>query len=364
MKTKLYSLITLCLFSFSLLSCEKEEDRIVAQPGTAATLTASQSSLVLTEADKNKDAVTFTWQKSNFGYDAAVKYSLEFGKKGDDFAKVKTVNFDNTMVKTYKVAELNAIATEIGLPGFTATEMEVRVKAQISENYTPSYSNVISITTTPFLSEPEYPTVYLVGEATDNGWDNTKASAMFRNETDPFVYTYTGYFKAGPFKMLGYQGKWAPQWGTSSTGTLAFREKESDPDPGSFTIPAAGYYTVNLSLRSNTVTIDPYDAAGAETFASIGIIGPFTNWANVLPMTKTATNPHIWVVEQTFTEDTEMKFRIAEGWSVNWGANADETKARVYDKGRRDGPNIAVKAGKYKVYFNDLTGYYVLVKQP
>jgi hypothetical protein len=351
------------LLSFSLFSCEKDEDRIVAKPGTAATLTASQSSLVLTEVDKNKDAVTFTWQKSNFGYDAAVKYALEFGKKGENFAKAKTINLDNTLVKTYKVGELNAIATELGLPGFTATEMEVRIKAQISDQYTPAYSNVISITTTPFLSEPEYPTVYLVGDATDNGWDNTKASAMFRDETDPFVYTYTGYFKTGPFKMLGYQGKWAPQWGTSSTGALAFREKDSDPDPGSFTIPAAGYYTVKLDLRNNVVTIDPYDAAGAETFASVGIIGPFTNWANVVPMTKTATNPHIWAIDQTFTEDTEMKFRIAEGWSVNWGANADETKARVYDKGRRDGPNIVVKAGKYKIYFNDLTGYYVLVKQ-
>ncbi|PSR54322.1 hypothetical protein AHMF7605_12750 [Adhaeribacter arboris] len=363
MKSTFKNILTLLALALFVFACEKDEDKVVISPKANASLAASQTNIVLTEADKGKDAVTFSWKAANFGYDAAVKYSLQFGKKGDNFATAKTEEIGNSFVKTYTVSALNNIATELELPGFSPSDLEVRITARISDQYAPTSSNVLTISVTPFLSEPEYPTVYLVGEAVENGWENTKASAMFRDETDPFVYTYSGNFKAGAFKILGYLGKWAPQWGANSTGGLAFRATEADPDPSSFTIPTNGYYTVKLNLRSNTITIEPYEATG-DAYASIGIIGPFTNWENIAPMTKSALNPHIWSTEYTFAEDTEMKFRIAEGWSVNWGADSDATKARTYDKGKRDGPNIAVKAGKYQIYFNDLTGYYLLVKQP
>jgi len=363
MKSSLKNIIAVFTIAFLAFGCEKDEDKIIVSPGATASLSASQSNIVLTEEDKSKDAVTFSWKAANFGYDAAVRYSLQFGKKGDNFATALTEEIGNALSKTYTVTALNNIATEMELPGFTASDLEVRVTARISNQYATSTSNVITLAVTPFLSEPEYPTVFLVGDATENGWDNAKASAMFRDEADPFVYTYTGNFKAGPFKVLGYLGKWAPQWGASSTGDLVFRATDADPDPSSFTIPADGYYTIKLSLRSNTITIEPFEATG-DMYTSVGIIGPFTNWENIAPMTKSTLNPHIWTTEYTFADDTEMKFRIAEGWSVNWGADSDATKARTYDKGKRDGPNIVVLAGKYKIYFNDLTGYYLLVKQP
>jgi len=356
--TKIF-ILSLCALFF--WACEKDEDRMVARPGTAPTLTASQTNLVLTEENKDEQAIALTWTASDFGYPAAVQYSLQFGKPNDNFTTVETVNVTNNREKTLTVAELNNIASNLGLPGFTASPLEVRVRASISEKVTPVYSPVTTLTVTPYLAEPEYPTLYLVGDATEFGWDNTKAVAMFRDVTDPFIFTYTGNLKAGALKFLGYQGKWAPQWGSNGSGGTAFRATEADPDPGSFTVPAAGYYTVRMNLRNNAFSIAPFNASGATAYNSIGIIGAFNTWTDIVPMTKTTVNPHIWTLDHTFAQDTELKFRIAEDWSANWGAEGDPEG--LYGKGGKDKANLKVKAGSYRILFNDLTSEYLFLEQ-
>lgn len=56
-----------------------------------------------------------------------------------------------------------------------------------------------------------------------------------------------------------------------------------------------------------------------------------------------------------------MKFRIQEGWDVNWGAT--DTPYRQYGIGVQEGADIEVAAGSYTILFNDITGDYLLLKQ-
>ncbi|MGV3538643.1 MAG: SusE domain-containing protein [Rufibacter sp.] len=371
MKNTVSKLLTLCLAALTLWSCEKDEDRIIIKSGTKPVVTASQTNLMLTEEEAGKDAFTLTWTRSDFGYDAAVDYTIEIAPEGSDFTNAEAINMGSTMVKTFKVGELNMIANKIGMEGFTAGEMQIRVRAEVGDVFAPALSDVVTLSVTPYLSEPEFPVIYMVGAASEFDWDNTKATPFFRDPTDPFVYTYTGYLKSGDFKLLGYRGKWGPAWGqgtTNANGTvnLNFRPSEGDPDVPNFSnlIPAAGYYTVTVSLRNNTISIEPFGAgAGAQTFASMGVVGAFTDWGGQpdKPLTKTANNPHIWSGTITLANPSELKFRANSDWGNNWGA--DTRPNEWYDKGRKDGPNIVVPAGTYQVFFNDLTAHYVLIKQ-
>ncbi|WP_182513240.1 SusE domain-containing protein [Rufibacter quisquiliarum] len=375
MKTNYTKLLMLTLFSMILWSCDKDEDMIILKDGTEATLSASQTNLILKEEDKAKDAVTFSWTKSDFGYDAAVTYSLEFGKKGENFAKPEVIEVGNVMMKTMKVSDLNMVANKIGMKGFEEGEMEVRVKASVGASVASVYSAVTTLAVTPYLAEPEYPVIYLVGAAAENDWNNSKATPFFRDETDPFVYTLTSKLKAGDFKLLGMLGKWGPAWGmdakiNATSATIKFRPKESDPDVPNFTglIPADGYYTITVSLRNNTLTVEPYGAgAGAPTYNSIGILGEFNGWGNDVMMTNSTFNPHLWYGEVTLPAKadpkalSELKFRVDKDWGTNWGAGADQTL--WYGKGTPGSPNLKMQPGTYKVQFNDLTGNYVLVKQ-
>jgi starch-binding outer membrane protein SusE/F len=363
MKGFLNNIFLLSLLALALGSCKKDETIVVAKEGTVPSVTASSTTLVLDELDAAKDAVTFKWNASDFGYKAAVKYKLLFDKKGNNFASADSLDLGSSVESKLTVARLNTIANNIGLEGFKTADMEVRVKAEISQNFPAVFSTPLTITVTPYLSKPPYQTLYLVGDASDGGWDNAKASPVFRDPVDPFVFTYTGHFNKGYFKLLGALGKWTPMWGSNGSGGVSFRETDSDPDPASFEVVTEGYYKLTFSLRTNSISFTPHDASAAKTYNSIGIIGGFNGWGDITAMTKTVANPHIWSITHTFDSDTEMKFRIAEGWDVNWGAEADATVAEPYGKGKEGGPNLQVKAGTYKIIFNDLTAHYVLIKQ-
>lgn len=348
--------------SLLFISCEKDETKVVATEGTSPQLTVVQNKQVLTEEEKADTAVTFSWTRPDYGYSAAVSYSVQFGKKGANFSGAKTVYLTNAQRKGYTVSELNAIAAEIGMAAFTSGDMEVRVSGEISSEITPVYSNTATVTITPYLSEPEYPVLYMVGDATEGSWDNAKGTAMFRDENDVFIYTFTGYFNAGGLKFLGVSGQWAPMWGSNGSGGVAFRPTEPDPDPANFTVTSGGYYKVDLNLRNNTFSLTPYDASGATRYPSIGIIGAFNDWGDIAPMTNSSFNPHVWSIQYTFSSDTELKFRIGADWSVNWGA-ATGSEAELRGKGARDGANITMKAGTYRILFDDITAHYVFVKQ-
>jgi len=359
-KIRAHSLFFLCLFSLVLISCEKDEERAIFKLGEAPALNASASNVVLSEATINDNAVAFTWSAANYGLNAAVTYTLEFDKKGNNFADAVTVAAGNTKMKEFTVSEFNALAFQLGLEAGVAEEIEVRVQANVAASVPAVYSNPLAVTTTAFASEPPYPTLYMVGPATEFDWEGAKGTPMFRDDTDPFVYTFTGYLEQGDLFVLGYLNQWGPMWGTNSEGTLSFRPTDKDPEPWKIWVPANGYYTFTMNLRNLTYTLTPFDAASKPVYNSLGITGGFNNWGNVA-MTKTTFNPHLWTLDYTIAANTELKFSTPD-WSASWGATGNWE--RLYGKltFKVDG-NLWILAGSNRILFNDLTGHYVFIEK-
>lgn len=204
--------------------------------------------------------------------------------------------------------------------------------------------------------------IYLVGDATPGGWDNNAGVALFRDPSNGLRFTYVGKLNAGNLKFLKERGKWAPQWGAGSNGTLAYRPTEADPDPPTISIAATGYYTVVFNGADNTYAVTPYDAAGKPTYTTIGIIGAATpnGWGDPdTNMTQSAFDPHHWYIDGQNLAADAMKFRAGDGWAVNWGA-----ATFPYGAGTQDGANIPVsEAGNYLIRFCDLTGQYAVIKK-
>lgn len=352
--------MTLCAGMLVFCSCEEDGTKVVVAPGEASELTASTTTLVLSMDDAGEDAIAFTWTPADFGYQAATKYILELDRKGEDFASPKIVTFDSTYAITYTVSAFNEIALAQGLEQGEASELQVRLKSQVSTRVEALYSPVITLTVTPYIAEPPYPTLYMVGDAAEFDWDAAKAAPMFRDENDAFLYTFTGEMDMGQLKFLGYLNLWAPLWGTNAQNEVVFRATESDPDPWAFYVNADGYYTVNLNLLSMEYSITPYDASGATEYDVIDITGDFNGWGAVA-MTNTAGNPHVWSVQYTFDTDTGLKFRT-DDWSAQWGpaTNRDKLYNKAVAAGNDD--KVAVTAGTYTIIYNDLTGHYVFVE--
>ncbi len=103
-------------------------------------------------------------------------------------------------------------------------------------------------------------TLFLVGDASDAGWDN--ANGIPFTKESPGIFTLTTNLKAeGGLKFLEVSGQWAPQWGTDDTGTadtgpLVYRPDEGTADPPNIVAPSsAGEYLITLNLITKTYTI-------------------------------------------------------------------------------------------------------------
>lgn len=108
-----------------------------------------------------------------------------------------------------------------------------------------------------------YPMLYLVGDATPNGWDVGNGTAM-NTTADPNRLTWTGNLKEGEIKFscdkqTDWNGAWflASQNGAAPTGEvepMLFSAKGSVPD-NKWKIPVAGRYTIELDQLNETVKI-------------------------------------------------------------------------------------------------------------
>ena len=338
MRTILNKTFLLFICAVACWSCEKEEDRAIAHPGTAPALTASATNLVLNQEDKDQNAVTFTWNKSNFGYPAAVNYTLQFGKKGDNFATFETLNAETNLTRSLTVNELNNYAAKLGLQPAAAGEMEVRVKSSITDLFEPVYSPVTTVMVTPFVDIVDYPAMYLPGGY--QGWAPVTAAKIVTVSNDN---TYEGYVNL-PDANTEFKITPAPNW-DNDYGVDAETTDPEKPNEitgilkekgGNIKVTSPGYYKVNADLTAKTFSV---------TKTTWGVIGDATAGAwdadqdlTFDPVTQT------WNATLPLTVG-KLKFRANDAWDLNFGDNDPANGFLKYG-----GADISVtEAGNYQI---------------
>jgi hypothetical protein len=215
-------------------------------------------------------------------------------------------------------------------------------------------SITISVNTYSGLIAYSFTDWYLIGAAVQGGWDNnadTNHQPMFRNGTAANKYSFTGYFGAGNFKLISTKGSWDSQLGKASATAI-----EVNGNAGEFTIATAGYYKFTFDTTTLTYTLAPYTGSTATTYTTVGVIGSSTpkGWDASTAMAKSTFDAHSWTLGVTALNDGEAKFRANDAWDVSWGGKAAFS-------GGGTGDNIPVTKSKYKIYFNDLDGSYLMI---
>lgn len=359
----------IALFALVAISCSVEDvqDRPVIEGVDSPVLTAptAGTSYVLIPENKANTAERFTWNSANFGGDVAVTYSVQIDKKGGDFSAPQvlgSVVSANQVAVSVEVMNNAALALEgdaavSGVP----VEFDIRVIATTGVS-TSMVSSITGIVIAPYIDAIAYPFTdwYLVGDATAAGWNNNSGNQpLFRDGANANIYTFTGYFTAGAFKLLSTPGQWAPSIGFGSTGTIQDRPTEADPDPANFPIAVAGYYTFTMDTTAKTYTLVPYTGA-TTTYTTVGIIGSSTPnaWDSSTALTQSTFDPHVWKLTGIDLKNGEAKFRANDAWDVAWGAT---TAFSGFGSTAGGSPNIPVTGSKYNVYFNDLDGGYLLI---
>lgn len=339
-----------------LWSCsEIDNPKIIQQ--TASNLIAPPTAIVLDEAD-SATIVSFTASPVDFGVPTEVTYILQVDRQGAGFENALDVATSTTTTIEVRGDVLNRRAIARGvLPG-EAGALEFRIRATSSRGLPALNGQASVINVTPYATLEVLRNLFLVGDATKAGWENNNQNpALFRDPANDDLYVYTGFFRAGAFKLLERLGEWRPQWGTNDGTTIAVNDGDNEPDV--ITVATAGYYTFTVNLSDNSFSLVPFEGPTNVTFETVGIIGDATpnGWDNSTAMTGFAFDPHIWRISATLTQG-EMKFRANNSWDVNWGANT-----AISGKGVQEGPNIPIDAGNYIIWFNSLDGRYILIEQ-
>lgn len=359
MKNK-FKIVLASLLFIGLWSCTDESDlQQIAPAGSEFSVITPDGSttVIIDEKHLSNPAVTVTWSAAQYTATTSINYRVEIAKNDTAFlAPVIVGTVTNATNLTLSMEELNSYATLAGLEPFVAGAIDIRVisyvgvagqEEQISKNFQ-------TISVTCFSSYP-YQEYYLVGDATDAGWNNDNNNqVLFRDATDGKKFTLTTYFKAGAFKLLEKKGQWQPQWGQVG-GVLAGNPGTQSGDPDSFSIATAGYYTFTLNMNDKSYTLKPYTGS-TTAYTTIGIIGSATpgGWDADTDMVK--TDKHIWYISSIDLKKGEGKFRAENDWGTNWGGST-----KLSGIGTNGGANIPVDGGKYNVWFNDLDGAYMFI---
>lgn len=255
-----------------------------------------------------------------------------------------------------------------------------RVKAAVreasgKERY-PIYSNEVSLSVVPYyieLSDADPNWWYLIGgDIADGKWADDVPTSLFPlqpqsgydfdKKTGDGALTWTGYIAGNGFKLKKAPGDWDHQWGMNGSDFV-----ENDGGSGNISL-AAGYYTITLDTKSHTLKADAYDGAPA-VYETIHLMGTIDGWGDGVAMSpittfKGAINNHDWYIEYTLKANEEIKFNIGN-WDTNWGSEPERKLSDgLYGYGTNNGPNIVVpEAGNYLIIFNDITGYYRLIRK-
>ncbi len=319
-----------------LASCNKAElGPVISENPTAPTLTApaSGTSLVFTKASAN-DLVTFTWTAADYGFDAAVNYTVQYDKAGNDFKAPVAVISSTGLTATVKAEDLNSAFLGAEFAFGEVTGIELRVKATINEKVADVFSPVVSIGVNPYEVVVVYPQLQVPGAY--QGWSPQDNNTVIFSKLSDKKYEGYIYFKDANNEFKYTVG---PDWGENygddaADGTL-------DRNGANIKSGDIGMYKLNVNLNNLTHSF---------TQTAWGVIGSATpgGWDNDTNMEYDATSRLLVATINLSAGD--IKFRANDAWTLNMGDNGANGSAEY------DGANIVIAAaGNYTITL-DLKG--------
>ena len=348
MKKLLYSILALAGVTFA--SCVQEHIEVQYIPENAVAPVLGDIKGCALE-DGGADIVV-EYTKADFGVATNQVHNLYISTSEDmaGMKKAKATFGENTI--TLKQSDLNIVALEFADAG-ADVEMYFAIVANLNTDKgaavagTELKSNVVKATFKSFVADvlptEKFDKVWVIGDYC--GWDHGKTQFLFDYTSSGNIYSGVVDFAdkaANGFKLTGVAG-WDDtcNWGLEDNSTAESEATSLQLITGGGSQDIKCYAKRFYGFEYDKAAMVLKKAWGAD---QIGVIGLNGDWDNDIVM---EYNP-VWTrfyVDIEATADTEMKFRADAGWDLNWGVDCVN-----------GGDNIAVPAGKYRVYFNPATG--------
>lgn len=111
----------------------------------------------------------------------------------------------------------------------------------------------ISITPMDETEKIEFNTVFMVGNATPNGWDIANATELTKSSTNPYEFSYKGYLDAGEFKFpVNRNSGWGQDFFVKVSDTEMQLLAGGDVK---WIITEAGNYDIDINTQTLAISI-------------------------------------------------------------------------------------------------------------
>jgi len=254
-------------------ACDKEGDQVKLIGGSSdITLSISSTAdLTLTKAQANFNSLQFQWTNPGYKFSNGVNtqditYTLQIDKDGGDFtgAKVVGLEYKSALSASFKVRELNTALAGLELPDGPLNTFQFRVRSVLPGSNAPLFSNIVKMKIATYL-DVVYPVptnLFMVGDATPGGWDNSVGNldpSQKFNKPNSFTFELPSIALTGGkyYLLLPVAGSW--------TNKYAFpgdKDKNNvlgdtfQPDSGAdFLAPSTGNYKVIVNFKTAKITL-------------------------------------------------------------------------------------------------------------
>ncbi|MDG5766140.1 SusE domain-containing protein [Balneolales bacterium ANBcel1] len=343
---KRFSLFTISMvLVFAFYSCDKDSGPVMSSSPGSASITSPEpnQSFVLTEDQADEELFTLEWSAADYGYDAAIVYSVQMSPAGDNFENFTRLTQTHETSHTFSVGQINSALISMGFQEGDQASVQFRILSELDGARMDEMlvSEPIGMAFSPYEVVIEYPELQVPGshqESSNYGsnWspDDPNIARLYSIDNDNQYEGYVYVAEDGSEFKFTQGASWDVNWGDDGAdGTLQTDGANIERD--------AGYYKINVDL----------DALTYETLNTHwGLIGDATpdGWDADQDMTYDP-DEHVWTITLDLTEG-HMKFRANDDWALNYG---DDGLDGELSEGGADIPIDA--AGNYTVIL-DLSG--------
>ena len=229
---KYFSFIIFALAVLMVMAgCEKEENKVYFEGGTAPVLTASATTVPLTFATQDQQALKLSWTNPNYQFTTGVSsqnvtYQIEIDTVGANFTNPKrvTIAVSNDLERTFTQTQFNDfLLNQMELSASKTHNLQIRVRASLGTDAVPLYSNIVAVSARPFtippkVTPPASGKLFITGGATPASWmgggDAEVPSQKF-TQVSPTLYVLQSIRLTGgeSFLFVPQYGDWSKKYG-------------------------------------------------------------------------------------------------------------------------------------------------------
>lgn len=259
-----------------LLACQKDENKVFLEGGTAPVLTSSATTLNLSFAGSANHLVRLNWTNPNYNFNTGVSsqdvnYVVEIDVVGANFQSEnkQSVSVSRDLSIAFTVGQFNDyLLNQMELTPGQPREIEMRVVASLgSLGAGRLESNVLRYTVTPYAIPPKVEppasgALYITGSATPGNWmgggDAELLSQKFnRISSTVFELPSIELVGGGSYLFVPVYGNWSNKYGFIGAGNgNNVNGDDFKAEGGDILAPAAsGTYKVTVDFQRGKFTV-------------------------------------------------------------------------------------------------------------